>query len=136
MAEGWARTLAKEISPQLDLKCSSAGLEAHGLNPHAVAIMQEFGVDISRQYSTVLSQQQFDEAQVIVSVCSHADANCPVIPHGKRKIFLPFDDPAGVSGTEAEITECFRHSCLEIKAGVSNLLLSLSDSASHSESSI
>ena len=133
MAEGWARVLAREISPQLNLQCSSAGLEAQGLNPYAVAVMQEFGIDISQQNSKLVAQNQIDKADVVVTVCSHADAHCPVVPPGKIRIFLPFDDPACASGSDAEIMHRFRQICLEIKAGITDLLPGLLNSAAHPE---
>jgi|TARA_B100002003_G_C14156011_1_gene556582 arsenate reductase len=127
------RALAPEISPQLNFQCSSAGLEAHGLNPHAITVMQEFGVDISCQGSKLIAQNQLDKADVVVTVCSHADANCPIVPPGKLRIFLPFNDPACASGSDAEVLQRFREVCLEIKAGISDLLPGLLNTASLSE---
>lgn len=116
MAEGWAKALA----PQCEV--NSAGLEAHGLNPRAIAAMARQGVDIGSQTSDVLDDEMIRRADLIVTVCSHADAHCPIIPAGKRKLHLPFDDPTGCSGPEEEIRASFDRVCLEIRDGVKKLL--------------
>ena len=116
MAEGWAKALAP------DCGVNSAGLEAHGLNPRAVGAMARQGVDIGSQTSDVLSDEMIERADLIVTVCSHADVHCPIIPPGKRKIHLPFDDPAGFTGPEEEVRAGFDRVCLEIRAGVKKLL--------------
>ena len=123
MAEGWAKTLA----PHYQTK--SAGLEAHGLNPRAVAAMARQGVDIGSQTSDVLNHEMTEQADLIVTVCSHADAHCPIIPSGKRKLHLPFDDPAGFTGPEEEVRAGFDRVCLEIKSGVAELLAEAADYA-------
>lgn len=125
MAEGWARAMAQEF-PALDLQVSSAGLEAHGVNPRAVSTMAAFGIDISSHSSDVLSDGMVGEADVIITVCSHADANCPLIPPHKTKIHLPFDDPAKAEGSEEDIKQVFTRVCGEIRQGVKGLLDQLS----------
>ncbi len=117
MAEGWARTFAP------DCEVRSAGLEAHGVDPRAVAAMARQGVDIGGQTSDALEDEMIGQADLIVAVCAHADANCPLIPPGKRKLRLPFDDPAGLTGSAAEIRAGFDRACLEIKAGVARFLV-------------
>ena len=116
MAEGWARKLAPEAGVE------SAGLEAHGLNPRAIAAMASQGVDISKQTSDVLNDEMIERADLIVTVCSHADANCPIVPPGKRKLHIPFDDPAGFTGSEEEVRAGFDRVCLEIRKAVEKLL--------------
>jgi arsenate reductase len=88
MAEGWARHLKSDV-----LEPYSAGIEKHGLNPHAVKVMSEAGVDISRQYSKTTAEIGAVQFDYVVAVCGHAGENCPVFP-GKAKV-LPagFDDP-------------------------------------------
>ncbi len=127
MAEAWARALATEIAPGLALEVASAGLEAHGLNPHAVAAMARQGVDISKQTSDILSDDMLQRADIVVTVCSHADAHCPIIPPGIEKIHLPFFDPAKVTGSNSEIEECFDKVCKEIKQATEKLLLELEE---------
>ncbi len=88
MAEGWTRALKSDsIEPY------SAGLEKHGLNPHAVKVMAEAGVDISRQFSKTpfeIGRVNFD---YVVTVCGHADENCPVFPARTKVIHVGFEDP-------------------------------------------
>ena len=127
MAEGWARKLAPGFAPGLSLAVSSAGLEAHGLNPRAVAAMARQGVDISGHTSDVLNDEMLQTADIIVTVCSHADAHCPITPTGIEKIHLPFFDPAKATGSDAEIDACFDKVCMEIKQAIEKLLLELTE---------
>lgn len=87
----------------------SAGLEAHGLNPRAVAIMKEAGIDISGHTSDVIDPELLARADYIITLCGHANDNCPVVrnDHAKRWHW-GFDDPAKATGTEEEITAQFR----------------------------
>ena len=87
MAEGFARALRDEHT------FFSAGIETHGLNPHAVTVMQEAGVDISGHESKTLDQIEIDDIDLVVTVCGHADETCPVLPGRTRRIHLPFPDP-------------------------------------------
>jgi len=88
MAEGWARALKGDV-----IEAYSAGIEKHGMNPHAVKIMAEAGVDISKQYSKTpadLGPVQFD---YVVTVCGHANENCPIFPGKAKKVHVGFEDP-------------------------------------------
>jgi len=117
MAEGWARVLAGE-----KIKVYSAGIEAHGLNPRAVTVMQEAGVDISGQESTQLDRGMLEQMDCVVTVCGHADERCPVLPPGVRKEHWPLADPAKASGCEEDIMQVFRHSRDDIKQRVQALI--------------
>ncbi len=117
MAEGWTRHLAVE-----NLQVESAGIEAHGKNPRAIAVMAEAGVDISGQQSTVVTPAMLDAADLVVTVCGHADEVCPVLPPGKRKIHWPLSDPAKATGTEEDIMRQFRATRDEVKNRVLGLL--------------
>lgn len=88
MAEGWARALKSDL-----LNAYSAGIEKHGLNPYAVRAMQEAGVDISGHESQTVEDLGPVEFDVVVTVCGHADENCPVFPGAARVVHHPFDDP-------------------------------------------
>jgi arsenate reductase len=87
----------------------SAGLEAHGLNPRAVQVMNEAGVDISKNTSNVIDPEILNRADYVITLCGHADEHCPVIS-GKNvtKWHWGFDDPAKATGTEEEIMNQFR----------------------------
>jgi arsenate reductase len=128
MAEGWARALAGQFGANW-LAVESAGIEAHGKNPRAIAVMQEAGVDISGQESTRLSDDMLERADLVVTVCGHADEHCPVLPAGTRKLHWPLDDPAKAQGSEEEIMQTFRNSRDEIRARVAVLLAELSREA-------
>ena len=124
MAEGWARELASRGGSDW-LIVESAGIESHGKNPRAIAVMQQAGVDISDQESTRLTDEMLESADLVVSVCGHADENCPVLPAGTRKIHWPLDDPAKAQGSEEEIMQVFRASRDDIRRRVSELLAEL-----------
>ncbi|MEF3304293.1 arsenate reductase (thioredoxin) [Paenibacillus sp. GYB003] len=87
----------------------SAGLEAHGLNPRAVQVMQEAGVDISKNTSDVIDPDILNRADYVITLCGHADEHCPIISNKNvTKWHWGFDDPAKATGTEDEIMNQFR----------------------------
>ena len=100
----------------------SAGIEAHGKNPRAIAVMKEVGIDISNQESTKLTDAMLAGADYLVTVCGHADEHCPVVPEGIQKEHWPLDDPAKATGTEKEIMEVFRASRDDIRQRVEDLI--------------
>lgn len=120
IAEGWARQLGGDW-----LTVQSAGIEAHGKNPLAIAVMQEVGVDISGQQSTKLTDAMLAEADYMVTVCGHADEHCPTVPLGTRKEHWPLDDPAKAAGSKEEIMAEFRTSRDDIRERVTDLLVRL-----------
>jgi len=88
MAEGWAHHLKSgAIEPY------SAGIEKHGMNPHAVAVMKEAGVDITGQFSKTPADIGPVEFDYVVTVCGHADENCPVFPGNTKIVHVGFEDP-------------------------------------------
>lgn len=117
MAEGYARQLAGD-----DVEVLSAGIEAHGLNPRAVAVMAEDGVDISAQASTRVTDDMLARANVLVTVCGHADEHCPVVPAKIEKHHWPLSDPAKAEGDEAAIMVEFRRVRDDIRQRVTTLL--------------
>lgn len=117
IAEGWAKRLGAGACDAL-----SAGIEAHGKNPRAIAVMAEAGVDISGQESTRLTDEMLAAADYLVTVCGHADEHCPRLPAGLRKEHWPLSDPAKATGTEDEIMAVFRASRDDIRSRVADLL--------------
>lgn len=113
MAEGWARALGGDL-----WEVYSAGLEAHGLNPRAAAVMAEAGVDISGQTSKTIDPELLNRMDLVITVCSHADAHCPVTPPHVERWHWPFDDPAKARGDEAAVMAEFRRVRDEIRARV------------------
>ncbi len=117
MAEGWGCQLGGDW-----LRVQSAGIEAHGKNPRAIAVMKEVGVDISGQESTRVTDEMLAAADVLVTVCGHADEHCPALPAGIRKIHWPLDDPARATGSEEEVMAVFRASRDDIRRRVAALI--------------
>lgn len=120
IAEGWARHLGGDW-----LEVQSAGIEAHGKNPRAIAVMQEAGVDISGQESTRLTDEMLAQTDYLVTVCGHADEHCPTVPAGIQKEHWPLSDPAKATGSEEEIMAVFRESRDDIRRRVEDLLARL-----------
>ena len=104
MAEGWARTLKADV-----LQPYSAGIETHGLNPYAVRAMQEAGVDISAQQSTNVAEFSDIDFDYVITVCSHADAHCPVFSGNAIVIHKGFDDPPKLAEADATDEGKMRH---------------------------
>lgn len=88
MAEGFARTLKSA-----QFAAYSAGVETHGLNPDAVQVMAEIGIDISAQQSTHVDQLRHIDFDWVVTVCDHAAEQCPIFLGGARVVHRAFDDP-------------------------------------------
>ena len=128
MAEGWARQLkATEIAAY------SAGIEKHDLNPLAVKVMAEAGVDISGQRSKTVDELPVREFDYVVTLCGHAHETCPYFPG--NKIHRGFDDPprlaAGATGEE-EILAPYRKVRDEIRDFILTLPEALRDRCTHS----
>ncbi len=111
MAEGWLRHLAGD-----SVDARSAGVEAHGLNPRAVAAMAEAGVDISGQRSELIVDHLADPPDIVVTVCDHAAEHCPDLPLRTRVLHRQFFDPARAVGEEREVLARFRDVRDEIHA--------------------
>jgi arsenate reductase (thioredoxin) len=93
MAEGWARYLKGGV-----LEPYSAGIEKHGMNPLAVKVMAEAGVDLSRHYSKTIEEIGPIQFDYVVTVCGHAREHCPVFPGEAKVIHVGFDDPPALTG--------------------------------------
>ena len=124
IAEGWLRHFGDDRYEAL-----SAGIEAHGKNPRAIRIMEEAGIDISGQESTIVTDDMLNRTDLIISVCGHADEHCPAIPVSCKKRHLPFDDPAKAQGSEEEIMAEFRRVRDQIKSAVQVLVEELDTQA-------
>ena len=104
MAHGYLNAL----QPSPVAAIYSAGIETHGLNPGAVSIMQEDGIDISSHTSNNVSEYEGIPWDFIITVCDHAQENCPYIPApDAKRIHHNFSDPSKVAGTEEERHEAF-----------------------------
>ncbi len=119
MAEGWARALKAD-----QFEAYSAGIETHGLNPHAVKVMAEAGVDISNQKSQNVNEFSTTQFDYVITVCGHANENCPIFPGKTRVIHHGFDDPpklAKEAQTDEEALNHYRRVRDEIKDFVESL---------------
>jgi arsenate reductase len=125
MAEGWARLLRGDV-----LEAYSAGVEAHGLNPLAVRVMQEVGVDLSTQRSKHVDEVIHVPFDFVVTVCDNAREACPVFPGLAKKTHRSFEDPpllARQASTEDEALQIYRRVRDEIRAFIETLPEALLD---------
>ncbi len=116
MAEGFAR----QILPA-DWRIASAGIETHGLNPLAVKVMAENGLDISSYQSKLIDPQYLQTCDIVVTLCGDARDRCPVVPATVTKIHWPLLDPAQATGTEVERLAVFCQVRDEIAARIQAL---------------
>lgn len=119
MAQGWATHLKPDC-----IEAYSAGIETHGLNPNAVKVMAEAGVDISGHQSRHLDEFKDVQFDYVVAVCGHANESCPVFPGKTKVVHVGFDDPpklAADAATEQEALDCYRRVRDEIKQFVKSL---------------
>ena len=119
IAEGWTRHLKGDI-----IEPYSAGIESHGLNPYAVKVMAEAGVDISEHRSKHVDELKDINFDYVITVCGHANEHCPIFPGKTRIIHVGFDDPpklAKEAKTEQEALNCYRRVRDEIKDFISAL---------------
>ena len=119
MAEGWAHALKAD-----EIEAYSAGIETHGLNPNAVKVMAEAGVDITTQRSQHIDELSDVALDVVVTVCDNAAEACPLFPGKVRVVHHAFDDPprlAAEAKTEEEALGHYRRVRDEIRAYVETL---------------
>ncbi|SDL20506.1 arsenate reductase [Pedobacter sp. ok626] len=103
LAEGFIRHFAGDTAIVY-----SAGIETHGVNPRAIAVMAERGIDISGHTSNNVNEYANIDFDYIITVCDNAKESCPYFPTQAQKFHYNFPDPAKASGTEAEIMQEFR----------------------------
>ena len=104
MAEGWARhLLGDKVEPY------SAGIEAHGMNPNAVQVMAEAGVDMTGQSSKLADSLADIDFDLVITVCGHADEYCPTFLGKSRVVHVGFDDPPKLAKTAASEDEALSH---------------------------
>ena len=127
MAEGWARHLKKGV-----IEAESAGVVRHGMNPYAVRVMEEAGVDMGGQSSKTLDDIPDPDFDVVVTLCGHARETCPFFPGTVRRVHRGFDDPPGICAhmtDEAEILAVYRRVRDQIRDFVAGLPESLDEQA-------
>ncbi|MBU8921659.1 MAG: arsenate reductase ArsC [Bacteroidales bacterium] len=104
MAEGWALHLRGDV-----IEPCSAGIEVHGLNQRAVTVMAEAGVDISGHESRHVRDYLSIRFDYVITVCGHADVNCPVFPGDTKVVHHGFDDPPLMAGNETDEEKILSH---------------------------
>ncbi len=104
MAEGWTRHLFSD-----KVEAYSAGIEAHGMNPNAVQVMKEAGVDISGQSSKLADSLNDVPLDLVITVCGHADENCPTFLTKAKIVHVGFDDPPKLAKDAATDEEALNH---------------------------
>lgn len=85
----------------------SAGVETHGVNPKAIAIMKEDGIDISHHTSNHIEEYRDIDFDFVITVCDHAKERCPFFPTHAIKFHYNFPDPAKATGSEEEVWNSF-----------------------------
>jgi len=111
MAEGYLRHFAKHRA-----NIYSAGIETHGVNPLAIKVMGEDGIDISNHTSNNVTEYIDVDFDLILTVCNNAEENCPYFPSKALRFHYNFPDPAKKTGTDEEILNEFREVRDQIKA--------------------
>jgi arsenate reductase len=104
MAEGWINHLLGDRWEA----CSAGTAPAAHVNPHAVRVMAEVGVDISRHRPQLAAGLAGEAWDLVVTVCDHAREVCPFFPHPGEQIHLGFPDPVAAVGTEEEVVGAYR----------------------------
>jgi arsenate reductase len=121
MAEGFAREFGKGL-----IEVYSAGLFAAGVHRRAIAVMNEIGIDISKQKSKEINKDLLKQMDIIVTLCGNAEDSCPWTPPHIKRIHWPIQDPVGTVGTEEMIMKEFRRARDEIRERVQMLIKELS----------
>ena len=103
MAEGFLRTYGGDA-----FEAYSAGTKPTTVNPLAIEVMQEAGIDISSQESKNVSSYLGQHFPIVITVCDNSKEHCPIFPGPCRREHWPFPDPAGAKGTHEERLAVFR----------------------------
>ena len=103
IAEGYLRHFAGNKA-----EVYSAGVETHGVNPRAIQIMKEDGIDISKHTSNNVNEYRDIDFDYVITVCDNAKERCPFFPSNAKKFHYNFPDPAKATGTEEQVMQQFR----------------------------
>ncbi|MFW7433063.1 arsenate reductase (thioredoxin) [Vagococcus carniphilus] len=113
--------LAKSILNSSEWEVRSAGIEAHGINPRAVKIMDEINIDISQNKSEIIDIDYLNSSDLVITLCGDALDNCPVIPKSVEHQHWGLEDPAKATGTEEEVLNMFRETREAIRTKIVEL---------------
>ena len=103
MAEGYIRFYAKDKA-----EVYSAGVETHGVNPKAIQVMKEDGIDISSHTSNHVDEYQNEKFHYVLTVCENGKDRCPYFPALEKQFHQNFTDPASAKGTPEKVLNEFR----------------------------
>lgn len=117
MAEGLLKNYDKGR-----FEVASAGVAPAGVNPNAISVMKEIGIDISDQTSDQISRGMLDQAELLITLCGDARESCPVVPAKVEKRHWDLEDPARAEGTEEQVLAKFREIRDQIKKHVEELV--------------
>ncbi|KAA6438939.1 arsenate reductase ArsC [Dyadobacter flavalbus] len=117
IAEGYLRKFAGDKA-----SVYSAGVETHGVNPKAISIMAEDGIDISGHTSNNIDEYKDIDFDFVFTVCDNAKERCPYFPTNAKKFHQNFPDPGKATGSEEQITEQFRTVREMVKAYCKNFV--------------
>lgn len=118
MAEGLVNGLYSSV-----LSAKSGGTVPSIVNPNAIKVMAEMGIDISKNRSKSISEFKGQEFDFVVMVCSNAAETCPFFPGGKVQIHHSFEDPADAQGSDEDVSSAFRKSRNDINKWIIDNLL-------------
>ena len=118
MAEGFLKNLGAGR-----FEVYSAGIAPVGINPHAIQVMQEIGIDISNQTSDSVNRELLDQVDLLITLCGDARESCPLVPVKVEKRQWSLEDPARAEGNESAVLEKFREIRDLIRGNVEELLL-------------
>jgi len=117
IAEGYLRHFHGTVA-----SIYSAGIETHGVNPRAITVMAEDGIDISMHTSNHVDEYLHIPFDLVLTVCDHASEQCPIFPGAVKRIHHNFPDPAKARGTEEEFMNAFRSARDEIRSFCKTLI--------------
>ena len=117
MAEGFARALGKGL-----IEPYSAGVMPSEVHPKTVQVMKEIGVDISNQRSKGIDESLLNTMDIIITLCSSAEAMCPMTPPRIKRMHWSIDDPKSATGAEEDVLNAFRRAREEIKKKIEILI--------------
>ena len=120
MAEGWARHLKPDV-----IEAHSAGISPTKINPRAIAVMREVGVDISIQSAKHIDRFLSVDFDYVVTLCDDTRESCPMFGGKARLVHKSFEDPSFAKGSEEEIMAVFRKSRDDIRAFIETMPESL-----------
>ncbi|MBU8933314.1 MAG: arsenate reductase ArsC [candidate division Zixibacteria bacterium] len=118
MAEGFFRHYGGQ-----NIVVKSAGISPGGVNPLAVRVMQETGIDISRHTSDSLTEYLNQSFDYVITVCDNAQKNCPMFSGGGTRLHWSLEDPHSAVGSEDEVMDTFRRIRDQIKVRVQSWLV-------------